>query len=51
VPPVNAEYILNRLGSEQKRILWLENSYHVATLDNDKDLILQESLNFINGLV
>jgi carboxylesterase len=51
VPPVNAEYILNRLGSEQKRILWLENSYHVATLDNDKDLILQESLNFIKGLI
>ena len=23
------------------RLLWLNNSYHVATLDNDKDLIVE----------
>lgn len=51
VPPANSEYILNRISSDQKRQLWLENSYHVCTLDNDKDLILQESLSFINNLV
>jgi carboxylesterase len=47
VATVNAEYIYNKLGSADKRMLWLENSYHVATLDNDKDLILQESIRFI----
>ncbi len=49
VPPANAEYILQRIASPEKRILWLENSYHVATLDNDKELILQESIAFINA--
>ncbi|NWJ47354.1 MAG: alpha/beta fold hydrolase [Chloroflexi bacterium] len=49
VPPMNAEYILNKLSSAEKRIVKLENSYHVATLDNDKDLILQESIAFIKA--
>jgi carboxylesterase len=49
VPPANAEYILNRIASEDKRILWLEDSYHVATLDNDKDRIVQESIAFIQA--
>ncbi|KNH20883.1 esterase [Arthrobacter sp. ZBG10] len=29
----------------------LENSYHVATMDNDADRIFQGSVDFINGLV
>jgi len=49
VPPANAEYILQHISSEQKRLLWLENSYHVATLDNDKDLIVQESVAFLHA--
>ncbi|HVB26234.1 MAG TPA: alpha/beta fold hydrolase [Ktedonobacteraceae bacterium] len=47
VPPVNAEYIFGKLPNPDKRLAWLENSYHVATLDNDKDLILQQSITFI----
>lgn len=49
VPPINGEYIFNRLQSTDKQLLWLENSYHVATLDNDKDLILQKSIDFIRA--
>lgn len=49
VPPPNGEYILSRISSQEKRQLWLENSYHVATLDHDKDLILQESIAFIKA--
>ena len=48
VPPMNAEHIRQKLSSQDKQILWLENSYHVATLDNDKDLIVQKSIDFIN---
>jgi carboxylesterase len=47
VPPVNGDYIMGKIGSQDKRHLWLENSYHVATLDNDKDLIVQETLRFV----
>lgn len=49
VPPANGEYILNRIASQEKRILWLEESYHVATLDNDKEKIVRESIAFIQA--
>ncbi len=47
VPPPNAEYIAQKIASQEKQVLWLENSYHVATLDNDKDIIVQRSIDFI----
>jgi carboxylesterase len=49
VPPANAEHILNRIGSSEKRILWLEDSYHVATLDHDKEVIVRESVTFMQA--
>ena len=49
VRPGNADFIMEHLGSEQKRLIWLENSYHVATLDNDKELIAEETTAFIQA--
>jgi carboxylesterase len=49
VPPANGEYILSRIASQEKRILWLEDSYHVATLDNDKKQVVRESIAFIQA--
>ena len=49
VPPANSEYIFQKLPNADKQLVWLENSYHVATLDNDKDLILQKSIDFIKA--
>jgi carboxylesterase len=40
VPPVNALDVVGMIKSDDIRLLWLNNSYHVATLDNDKELIL-----------
>ena len=40
VPPPNALEIVNGVRSDDVRLLWLNNSYHVATLDHDKDLII-----------
>ena len=37
--PENGPHLLEKLGSEDKELVWLENSYHVATLDNDAVLI------------
>lgn len=48
VPPPNGDEIMLRAGSREKRLVWLEESYHVATLDNDKDIIVRESIAFIN---
>jgi carboxylesterase len=49
VVPENAPYIIENAGAEDKRLLWLENSYHVATLDHDKELIARETLKFIRS--
>ena len=49
VPPSNGPYILEHLGAADKRLFWLDNSYHVATLDNDKELIAAEMLAFIRA--
>ena len=43
----NAQYIIDRVGSEVKEILYLENSYHVITLDREKDLVFERTYNFI----
>lgn len=47
VVPENAPFIIENVGAQDKRLLWLENSYHVATLDHDQELIARETLNFI----
>lgn len=49
VPPSNSDYILQKVQSQDKHLLWLENSYHVATLDNDKDVIVQKGVEFIKA--
>ncbi|UOR13057.1 alpha/beta hydrolase [Halobacillus amylolyticus] len=46
VPPDNSETIFDSVFSEHKELVRLENSYHVATLDNDQDLIIERSLEF-----
>ena len=48
--PANAEYIMANLGSAEKELLWLDNSYHVATLDNDAPLIFERAADFIEKL-
>lgn len=47
VPLDNAEYTMEHISSKDKQLIWLENSYHVATMDFDKDLICEKSIEFI----
>ena len=42
VEPANAHRIVQECGSTEIRLRWLENSFHVATLDHDRDLIVEE---------
>src|SRR5262249_1352254 len=51
VPPENTSYYLGRVASAETEILWLENSYHVATLDNDRELIVQRTNDFFKRRV
>jgi carboxylesterase len=50
VKPANSRRILERAGSEQKELVRLPNSYHVATLDFDADLIFERVLAFGRSL-
>jgi carboxylesterase len=50
VKPANSRRILERAGSEQKELVRLPNSYHVATLDFDAELIFERVLAFGRSL-
>lgn len=47
LPISNTEIIMKELGSSDKRRVELTNSYHVATLDYDAELIFENSRIFI----
>jgi carboxylesterase len=47
VPASSTQLILDTVTSEQRREIVLLDSYHVATLDNDADRIIAESLTFL----
>lgn len=50
LPVSNTEIILREIGSLEKNRIELVNSYHVATMDYDQELIFQNSLTFIESL-
>jgi len=47
VDPSSAALIMAGVSSPVRRQVILENSYHVATLDHDADLIVQETQHFL----
>jgi carboxylesterase len=50
LPVSNTEIIMREIGSKNKSRIELLNSFHVATLDHDNELIFANSLTFIEGL-
>lgn len=42
----NSQIIYNRVKG-QKKIVWLHNSYHMITIDNDRKQVINESIEFI----
>lgn len=50
VDPSNGPMIAGRLGSGRIDMRWLDDSYHVATLDNDKTRIAEETVAFIRSI-
>lgn len=43
----SSEYIINQISSKCKRLITLRNSYHILSLDNEKNIILREIISFI----
>jgi carboxylesterase len=44
----NVDYLMQHLGSVQKRAVMLDQSFHVITVDSDKDRVASEVLGFAN---
>lgn len=47
VEPSNGALVMEGIGSTDKEQVWLERSYHVATLDYDADELVERTLAFI----
>lgn len=47
--PRSASYIYENIGSKEKKIVWLKNSGHVITVDNEKEKVFQLVYSFIKN--
>ncbi|SFI62268.1 alpha/beta hydrolase [Thermoflavimicrobium dichotomicum] len=47
VEPESADYILEHISSEKKKLSWYENSCHIITLDKERGKLFQEVEHFI----
>jgi carboxylesterase len=50
INPSNMRVIADLVGANRIETLWLENSYHVATIDNDKDFIAEQACRFLRSI-
>ena len=46
----SADFVYKNISSEVKDYVIFKNSYHLITMDNDKDLAVQNSIEFLNSL-
>ena len=51
VPPQNSMIIYEEIASAKKEVVVMKDSYHVATLDHDKELIAEKCKAFIKELL
>lgn len=49
--PKNPDLIIDSIVSETRRVIWLGNSYHMITVDNEREIVANEVINFISQSV
>ncbi len=49
VSPRSAEFVALNVGSSQVRTILYRNSYHILTIDNDKQSVADETIGFFRG--
>lgn len=49
VEPQSAQYIYDNLGSTDKKLVWLNKSGHIITLDAERELVFEEIGRFFAG--
>src|SRR5258708_38428256 len=42
----SAEFVLENIGSDDEDFVLLRDSYHIVTLDNEKELVANETIRF-----
>jgi carboxylesterase len=47
VSPHSAEWVYSTIKSSVKKLIWLGNSYHIITLDNEREIVTNETAEFI----
>lgn len=47
VPPESSQAIYDEVGSADKDLIWLDRSYHVITMDYDRDEVFERTYNFV----
>jgi carboxylesterase len=47
VSPTTIDWISKSISSSTCKIIWLGGSYHIITLDNEREIVVNESVEFI----
>ena len=45
--PKNAEMILHGINSETRKVIWLGDCYHIITVDNEREIVTNETVLFL----
>jgi carboxylesterase len=45
--PRNAELILQQINAEVRKVVWLGDCYHIITVDNEREIVTNETVMFI----
>lgn len=46
----NAQFLYDRIGSTDKSLVILEDSYHMITIDKEKDKVVSETVKFLERI-
>lgn len=49
--PKNPDMILESISSETRKVIWLGNSYHIITVDNEREIVANEVNIFIEQAI
>ncbi len=48
--PRSADFVVNHIGSNKVQKILLHDSYHIITMDNERELVADETIKFFNNL-
>lgn len=49
--PRSADFVVNHIGSNKVQKILLHNSYHIITMDNERETVADETIKFFNDLI